>query len=170
MQNNRLQLINGTPTLLEAAVQGDAALASALNAEVPANWTVFGTGAFQYSLDQLANDPQAAPWWTWFPILTQSSTLVGSCGFKGPPNASGMVELGYEVAEAFRNRGIATEITQLLIEKAFADAAVHFVQAHTLAEENASVAVLRKCGFEQAETLTDPDEGDVWRWELKRPA
>ena len=43
------------------------------------------------------------------------------------------------------------------------------VVAHTLAEENASCAVLRRCGFHRVATVRDPDAGvdaEVWRWEL----
>ena len=168
METPNIRLLEGTEPILKAAVAGDAELAAALGVGVPEQWTEFGTGAFAYSLDKLQADPNAAGWWTWFPILTESNTLVGSCGFKGPPDANGMVELGYEVAVSHRNRGFATAITRLLIAKAWDDASVRTVQAHTLAEENASVAVLRKCGFANVETLSDPDEGDVWRWELKR--
>jgi ribosomal-protein-alanine N-acetyltransferase len=38
--------------------------------------------------------------------------------------------------------------------------------AHTLAEENASTAVLTKTGFTHTATITDPDDGPVWRWGL----
>ena len=44
------------------------------------------------------------------------------------------------------------------------------VVAHTLAEENPSTAVLTKCGFERTATIADPDEGEIWRWELPLPA
>ena len=46
------------------------------------------------------------------------------------------------------------------------DAGLEAVVAHTLAEENASTAVLRKNGFVRAGDIDDPDEGTVWRWEL----
>ena len=103
-------------------------------------------------------------------MLVDGNVLVGSGGYKGPPTEQGMVEIGYEIAEAYRGRGFATEMAQLLVQKALEAPEVQLVQAHTLAEENASVKVLRKCGFQHVETLSDPDEGDVWRWELKRPA
>ena len=55
-----------------------------------------------------------------------------------------------------------------MIERA-RDAGVESVVAHTLAEANASTAVLERCGFEHVETTADPDGDvteDVYRWEL----
>ena len=48
------------------------------------------------------------------------------------------------------------------------DAGVEVVVAHTLAEVNASTAVLERCRFLHVDTIADPD-GDVteevYRWE-----
>jgi RimJ/RimL family protein N-acetyltransferase len=45
---------------------------------------------------------------------------------------------------------------------------VTLVRAHTLAEENASTAVLTKLGFERVAEIDGAEEGPLWRWE--RPA
>jgi hypothetical protein len=37
-----------------------------------------------------------------------------------------------------------------------------------LAERNASTAVLAKIGMQHVATVTDPDEGDLWRWEIAK--
>ena len=42
------------------------------------------------------------------------------------------------------------------------------VRAHTLPEANASTRVLTKCGFEFVGEVTDPEDGQVWRWEIKK--
>ena len=80
---------------------------------------------------------------------------MGSCGYKGEPK-DGMVEIGYEVAEAYRGRGLATEMAKALIQNAFNDNAVMYVQAHTLAAVNESGSVLVKCGMQKMEELEDP--------------
>jgi RimJ/RimL family protein N-acetyltransferase len=54
-------------------------------------------------------------------------------------------------------------VVEELVSRARA-AGVNVVSAHTLAEKNASTAVLRKSGFARTGPLRDPD-GDVWRWE-----
>ena len=75
----------------------------------------------------------------------------------------GYLALGYAVAPVRQGRGIATAVVEELVSRA-RTAGVRVVSAHTLAEENASTAVLRKSGFTRTAELREPD-GDVWRWE-----
>ena len=55
-----------------------------------------------------------------------------------------------------------------MIDYAFSHPHVKEVIAHTLPEGNASTLVLQKVGMERAGIGHDPDEGEVWRWSLKR--
>ena len=38
----------------------------------------------------------------------------------------------------------------------------------TLAELNASTTVLQRCGMTKVGELVDPDDGPIWRWEVRR--
>ena len=80
------------------------------------------------------------------------------------------MEIGYEIAPEHRNRGFATEATRAMIDYAFAhaDARVAAVVAHTLAETNASNAVLRKAGMSFVAEVDDPEVGKAWRWLISR--
>ena len=75
------------------------------------------------------------------------------------------MELGYEVAPAFRGRGVGVAAARAMLDKAAASGAVTMVIAHTLAHENPSTGVLRRLGFRLAGEREDPEEGTVWRWE-----
>src|SRR4051812_14202804 len=57
--------------------------------------------------------------------------VIGSCGFKDPPDADGMVEIAYGVAAELQNQGFATEAAQALVEFAFGTGRVRVVRAHT---------------------------------------
>jgi len=59
-------------------------------------------------------------------------------------------------------------MTKGLIERAFKDNRVKLIIAHTLGQENPSTKVLQKCSFVKTEEINDPDEGQIWKWELKR--
>ena len=48
---------------------------------------------------------------------------------------------------------------------AFRSGLVRVVRAHTRLEGEASMRVLRKCGFERIGQFMDPENGLVWRWE-----
>jgi RimJ/RimL family protein N-acetyltransferase len=136
------------------------------------------------------------PWIHGF-VLVQRDTgsIVGRCGFKGPPDHDGMVEIAYYVAPEHEGKGYATEAAAALTSYAFSHEQVRVVRAHTLAtgvvgrlpstgvadvkgaasrdaanneiaaEENASARVLTKCGFRRVGEIVDPEDGLVWRWE-----
>jgi ribosomal-protein-alanine N-acetyltransferase len=164
----RLNLVPANFALLEAALESDAAFGKALGVQIANAYTEFGEGPLRYVLDLLETQQEAATWWSYFPIHVPSGTMIGTCGFKGQPTAEGMVEIGYEIASDYRNQGLATELAQGLVDYAFSFPEVKIVQAHTLAEENASVRVLQKCGFEKVAEITDPDDGELWQWVLRK--
>ncbi len=167
IKSQRLTFINCTSDILEQICLGDEYLADHLNIKIPDRWTEFGETPFRFVLDQLDQNPDHVNWWSWLPILTSENMLVGNCGFKGAP-VNGVLEIGYEVAEAYRGNGIATEIAMALIDYAYTYPEVTTIIAHTLPFENHSVSVLRKCGFKYVAEISDPEDGLIWRWELRR--
>ena len=109
------------------------------------------------------------PWVLGFNIVHNASgSLLGSCGFKGPPDDDGMVEIAYGIGPQHHNQGYATEAAEALVRFAFSNADVRVVRAHTLGNTNASARVLAKCGFTSVGQVVDPEDGLVWRWEKQR--
>jgi RimJ/RimL family protein N-acetyltransferase len=168
IETKNLRLIPCDTEMLKSAIQGNEILAKKINVTVVDNWTEFGIGALKYALDKLTESQEEKNWWTYFPIYKQDNKLIGSGGYKGKPTTDGTVELGYEIATEYRNRGLATEMTKGLIENAFRDDRVTSIIAHTLGQDNPSTKVLQKCGFEKVEEINDPDDGLIWKWEVKR--
>lgn len=164
-----LRLIPGSLALIEAALQGDEALAQAAGVSVEPNWSEFGADILYYIKQKIIANPNDINWWFYFPVHIQNNRLIGTCGYKGPPNTAGEVEIGYEIAANYRNKGLATEAVAVLLAQAFMHPSVQKVIAHTLPENNASANVLTKSGFCKVAEVTDPDDGLVWRWELERP-
>jgi len=111
----------------------------------------------------------ADPWRFGF-FLTHpvATAVIGTAGFKGPPDAAGTVEIAYGIAPGFEGQGYATEAAAALVAFAFATPTVALVRAHTLPVPNASTRVLTKCGFRHSGDIVDPDDGPVWRWERAR--
>ncbi|QEL14511.1 GNAT family N-acetyltransferase [Limnoglobus roseus] len=129
---------------------------------------MYGTGDITQSYFAKLLAPGAAnPWLHGFIVLHQESQLIiGGCGFKGPPDKDGVVEIGYGITPAFEGKGHATASARLLIAFAAKHPEVRTVMAHTLPTESASTRVLTKCGFTKVGEEIDPDDGLVWRWEL----
>ena len=110
--------------------------------------------------------PTVDLWTLGFAIVDRvTSAVVGTCGFKGPPGADGIVEIAYGVTPDQQGNGYATEAAEALVAYAFGGDQVRLVRAHTLAAANASTRVLTKCGFKTVGEVIDPDDGLVWRWE-----
>lgn len=150
-----------------AILTSNEVLSQHLDCQIPNTWSEFGLAPFQYGADLLEKRPNSYGWFTYLPVHQADNILIGSGGYKGPPQ-DGVVEIGYEIIAPYRQQGLATEMAQGLIQMAFGDEGVHTVMAHTLAEENASCQVLRKCGMAFVKQISDPEDGDIWEWKLRR--
>ena len=109
----------------------------------------------------LKREPRPEPWGAY--IAWQDETAVGTCAFKFPPDADRVVEIAYMTFPVFEGRGHATAMVAALTEIAFR-AGAEVAIAHTLPEENASNAALKRNGFGFDQEFVDPEDGPVWRW------
>jgi RimJ/RimL family protein N-acetyltransferase len=124
---------------------------------------------FQQSLDFHRRVESQPPWHGYLGVELEEQRLVGICGFKGSPSATGDVEIAYGTVPGFEGRGYATGMATALVEIAFGSPSIRRVIAHTLPESNASGRVLQKVGMANLGEVMDPEDGKVWRWEICRP-
>jgi RimJ/RimL family protein N-acetyltransferase len=110
------------------------------------------------------------PWGGFLALDAGTRTVVGTCSYKGPPDATGAVEIAYFTFPGHERRGYATAMADALRTHAVEANAVRLVRAHTLPERNASVRVLEKLGFRHLGQVIDPEDGAVWRWEWTQEA
>ncbi|MFD5802433.1 GNAT family N-acetyltransferase [Streptomyces sp. NPDC127020] len=94
-------------------------------------------------------------WGVFVLVRTEDGRAVGGMGFHGPPDEDGRVEVGYDLAEAARGHGYATEALRALSAWALARDEVTSVFAATEPANVASQAVITRAGF----TLVAGDEG-----------
>ncbi len=168
IETNNLLLISGNKKILSSAIKGAAFLSDSLHALVSEPWTEFGLSPIEYSLTRISQNEDENGWWTYFPIHKEDKKLIGTCGYKGLPTSEGNVEIGYEVISEYRQKGLGTEIAKGLISNAFTFENVKMIIAHTLPSENASTHILMRLGFGKVSEIIDPEDGLIWRWELKR--
>jgi [ribosomal protein S5]-alanine N-acetyltransferase len=167
IETERLQLIACNKMHLNALIQGEQALADLLGVELAENWQVFPGGA-PHALKMLEANPQILRWGMHLFLKKDENKIIGNGGFKGVPDENGMVEIGYAVSPLYENQGLGTEAARGMIDYAFSWSNVAMVDAHTLAEENASVKILQKCGMTKIAEKHDDEDGDIWQWRILR--
>jgi ribosomal-protein-alanine N-acetyltransferase len=151
-----LRLVLKTPNEVRAGIE---AMDAADKAQLSADW-----------LARLHASNAPDPWVHGFSIVHLDTGLtVGQCGFKGPPDPDGVVEIAYGIASDQESKGYATEAARALVAYALSVEQVKLVRAHTLPASNASKRVLAKCGFQYVGEINDPEDGLVSRFETTRP-
>jgi ribosomal-protein-alanine N-acetyltransferase len=145
-----MTLVAGTPELVSADLSGRKELAEAIGAEVPENWPpeLYESTAMRWSLKQL-EDPAEQGWSLWYLISKKHKVpqVLGICGFKGKPDITGSVEIGYSVLKQYRVQGYATEAVARLVVWAFSHQTVTEVSAETLPHLQQSIRVMEKNGL-----------------------
>ena len=160
-----IRLVPASVASLEAFLRHPNELSAMIDSPVPDGWPEFPE-AIPHTLSVLKRDPAHSEWWMYFFIEERSRQLVGSGGFAGPPE-DGVVEIGYEIAPAFRRLGHATAATEALVQLAVRTGVVDEVIAHTLPVDEGSPGVLRAAGFQRSEVIHDPEHGEIIRWRRK---
>jgi [ribosomal protein S5]-alanine N-acetyltransferase len=167
IETNRLRLVRWDDAIFQAILSNNLVkLGELLDCETPQQWTTFPdmADALPFFYEQFKANGNY--WGSFFTVHKEDRQLLGTCGFKGGPTETGTVEIGYEIHEAYRQQGLASEAAKGLVDFALSHAEIKGVLAHTLAHENPSVSLLKKLGFQFVGLFNDPDDGDIWRFEL----
>jgi len=149
-KTERLVLVPSDPSL--ASVEGDnrPAFYRALGVSPPEHWPpeLHDDHTIAYNQRQLARGDAHAGWWCWYFVRETGSggELIGSGGFKGPPDSDGLVEAGYSILQAHRRQGYAVEALKGLCEIARSRGAKTII-VETLESLMASIRTAKAAGF-----------------------
>lgn len=114
---------------------------------------------WRYRSAQVRNAPGDAPWITRLIIDPHLGAAVGVAGFHGPPDESGMVEVGYRVDPALRRRGYARQALEILLDVARTHPDVRTVRATISPDNGASRALIDGYGFVERGEQWDDEDG-----------
>lgn len=104
--------------------------------------------AYGEMLDGCRRNPQNRIWYApWKMELKGNPAFIGDLCFKGPAQ-NHAVEVGYGILKEYEGNGYTTEALQAMIQWAFRQPDVAFVEAETDPENKASQRILEKCGFQ----------------------
>lgn len=100
-------------------------------------------------LGYLTSNPESVLFATiWIVINKKLNRITGHIHFKGKPDETGMIEIGYRTYEEFKGNGYTTEAANLMINWAFSNNEIKMINAFTKNENTASQKILIKCRFE----------------------
>jgi RimJ/RimL family protein N-acetyltransferase len=153
---------------LEALLAGDLDRASAITGVPMPPFFLTQDWLWRYRRDQILREPASAPWLVRAVVAEPGATVVGHAGFHGPPDADGMVEIGYTTLPEHRRQGYARAAVEALLREAAAAPEVCTVRASISPDNVASLALVHSFGFVQVGEQWDDEDG--LELVLERPA
>lgn len=116
-------------------------------------------GTWAMRARQVVDDPASAAWVTGVVWDDDADLAVGGAGFHGPPDADGMVEIGYGVVPAYRRRGYARAAFEALLRRADVEPDVRVVRVTISPDNTASRDLALPYGFVEVGEQWDEEDG-----------
>jgi RimJ/RimL family protein N-acetyltransferase len=157
----QVRVVQLTAPVFRALADGDLAAANAVS-PVPLSAYLAGPECrrvWQLRREQTVQDPANAQWVTGVIWDERRQVAVGRAGYHGPPDASGMVELGYAVDPAYRRRGYARAALEALLQRAAREPRVHTVRVTISPDNVASHQLAAQYGFTEVGEQWDDEDG-----------
>jgi ribosomal-protein-alanine N-acetyltransferase len=163
LETQRLKLIPFTLELKKVALTERARLAEMLGVAIPDAWPGADMlEALPHFIEVMQQDP-AGLVWDGIIIHKADRVAIGGIGFHGPPDAAGMVEIGYNIIPAYEGQGYATEMARRVIEWALQTPGIQVITAECLDDNIGSIRVLEKVGMRRL-----APQGNMLKWELRK--
>jgi RimJ/RimL family protein N-acetyltransferase len=118
---------------------------------------------------QLRSRPGDGDWITRVIYDPNRAVAVGRAGYHGPPDAVGMVEVGYSVDPVYRRQGYARAALSALLDRARVEDSVRVVRASIRPDNTASRALVAQFGFVEVGEQWDDEDGLETIFELSTP-
>lgn len=157
----RVRIVHLTAPVFRALASGDLAAA---NTASPVPLSAYFAGpewraVWHRRSKQVQEDPASATWVTGVIWDERHQVAVGRAGYHGPPDPSGMVEIGYSVDPAYRRRGYARAALEALLERAAREPRVRTVRVTISPDNVASYQLASQYGFTEVGEQWDDEDG-----------
>jgi RimJ/RimL family protein N-acetyltransferase len=169
----QVRIVHLTGPVFQALADGDLAAANAVS-PVPLPLLFLdpsSRGVWRMRRDQIAADPAGAAWVNGVIWCERQQAAVGHAGYHGPPDSSGMVEIGYTVDPAYRRRGYARAALEALLQRAAREPQVRTARVSIRPDNVASYRLASQYGFVKVGEQWDEEDGleIVYEVEVQRP-
>ena len=144
LETPRLVLEPLTPDVARAVVAGRPA-----PLPLAAGWPLAETAD---TLRLFAEHAQADDDGGWLVVLRETGEVIGDCGWRGGPDATGTAEIGYGVAPTYRGQGYGREAVEAMVQWCRSDPATRRLTASVHPDNAASRRLVERLGFRLAST------------------
>jgi RimJ/RimL family protein N-acetyltransferase len=117
------------------------------------------SGPLRWRVPQVKSNPLVNKWFVRWMVEKTSREIVGSISFHGPPNERGMMEIGLGVHPDFQRLGYAKEALTGMWLWCVEQPGVALLRYTVTPDNVASVALVKKFGFECVGQQIDPEDG-----------
>lgn len=164
------ELVQAAAPVLAALANGDAesaSIRSGLNMS-PYLAEASCRSTWNRRVNQIKDSPADAPWVTRLLVDTTNGNkiAIGRAGFHGPPDETGMVEVGYEVDPEHRRKGHARAAMWIMMDIASKQPDVTVIRATFQPTNTASGSLIKSLGFQHRGEQWDDEDGRELIFEL----
>ena len=124
----------------------------------PRGWPAQDHHVLELRRDQI-RDGSDHRWLLRAAVTRTQPTMVGRVGFHDPPDADGVVEIGYRIEAGHRRQGFASECAAWLIESAEQTGHVSAVRASIAPDNEPSLHIAERLGFHRMGERIDEIDG-----------
>ena len=117
------------------------------------------SGPLRWRVPQVRSNPSVNKWFVRWMVEKSTREIVGSVSFHGPPDEQGMMEIGLGVHSNFQRLGYAVEALTGMWSWVVEQPGVELLRYTVDPNNEASVAVIKKFGFERVGQQIDPEDG-----------
>ncbi|MFB9414745.1 GNAT family N-acetyltransferase [Dactylosporangium matsuzakiense] len=169
----QVRIVQLTGPVFRALADGDLAAANAVS-PVPLSPLFIDASSryvWQMRAEQIAMDPASADWVNGVIWCEREKLAVGHAGYHGPPDPSGMVEIGYTVDPAYRRRGYARAALDTLLRRASCEPRVRTARVSIRPDNVASFQLASQYGFVRVGEQWDDVDGleIIYEAEIQHP-
>ncbi|GLH96309.1 GNAT family N-acetyltransferase [Phytohabitans aurantiacus] len=170
----QIRIVHLTEPVFRALADGDLAGANAVSpVPLTAHFVDPGSiGVWRMRRDQAKEDPASPEWVTGVIWDEREQVAVGHAGYHGPPDSSGMVEIGYTVDPAYRRRGFARAALEALLDRAARDPRVRTARVTIRPDNVPSYQLVAQYGFVEVGEQWDDEDGleIIYELDVQSPA
>jgi RimJ/RimL family protein N-acetyltransferase len=156
-----VRIVHLSGTAFRALAEGDLATANRVS-PVPLSDYLAGPDSrpvWRMRAEQAEEDPASLLWVTGVIWDERLRRAVGRAGFHGPPDDTGMVEIGYAVDPEYRRRGYARAALEALLARAAQEPDVRRVRVSISPDNVASYQLAAQYGFRKVGEQWDDEDG-----------